>query len=175
MYQVGDSIVYGKAGVCTITEITTIDSRWSEKDQLYYVLKPLYQDCVISAPVQNPRVCTRLTITKSEADRLIDTIPSITPKIYQSDRTQDVIRYYESYIETHDCADLLELTVSLRAKKDTAAETKGKFGSVDQKFMARAEDMLFGELAVALGIPKEDVQGYIESRLDGKTASRVPI
>ncbi len=167
MYQVGDLIIYGSTGVCTVTEIRTVESRWSDDEQLYYVLAPLYQDCVILAPVDNLKPGTRPTISPSEANRLIDSIPSITPQVFHSDRTQDVIKYYKSYIDTHDCAELLELTVSLRAKKSSAGGSKTKFGTVDQRFMTQAEELLFGELAVVLGVSRSDVQGYVESRLNG--------
>jgi len=36
---------------------------------------------------------------------------------------------------------------------------------VDERFMKRAEELLFGELAAALDIPPESVPGYIEARL----------
>ena len=37
--------------------------------------------------------------------------------------------------------------------------------SYNEKFMKKAEDLLFGELAVALGIKKEEVPVYIGTRL----------
>ena len=36
---------------------------------------------------------------------------------------------------------------------------------IDERFMRRAEELLFGELAVALGIEREDVPDYIAGRL----------
>jgi CarD family transcriptional regulator len=172
VYEVGDSIVYGKAGVCTVADITTIDSRWSVKDELYYVLKPLNQDWIISAPVKNLRVHTRPAISRSEAEQLIDTIPSITPRIFYSERAQEVVRYYESCMEACDCAELLELTISLYAKRDSATTSRAKFGLVDQRFMTQVEALLFGELAVALGIPRDEVRACVALRMNsGRVAA----
>ena len=42
---------------------------------------------------------------------------------------------------------------------------KKKFGAMDERYMKRAEDMLFGEFAVALGIDKNEVQAYISKRI----------
>ena len=39
------------------------------------------------------------------------------------------------------------------------------FGQVDARFMKRAETLLYGELSVALGIPFEEVQPYLPSRI----------
>ncbi len=165
MYEVGDLIVYGSTGVCRVLEITTLDASWAEKDQLYYALEPACGDFTVYAPVNSSKVFTRPAISRDEANRLIDTIPSIEPKIQQAMRPQDMAAYYTTYIESHDCADLIELTMSLYAKKDKAVEEKVKFGSVDQKFMLRAEELLFGELAAALGIARDEVQDYIASRV----------
>ena len=36
---------------------------------------------------------------------------------------------------------------------------------IDERFMRRAEELLFGELAVALEIEREDVPAYLAERL----------
>ena len=40
----------------------------------------------------------------------------------------------------------------------------------DEKFLRRAEDLLFGELAVALDISRDKVTDYIADRLGGPIA-----
>ena len=40
-----------------------------------------------------------------------------------------------------------------------------KIGMTDEKFLRRAEDLLFGELAVALDISRDAVRDYIGDRL----------
>ena len=165
MYQVGDWIIYGNTGVCRVAEIKTIDSPWIGDDGLCYVLKPLSQNYTISTPINNTKVFTRPAISKSEAERLVDTIPSIEARAYYSQRVQELAEHYKTYVSTHDCGDLIELTMSLYAKKQHVGEEKGKFGAVDQRFMKQAEDLLFDELSVALGIPREEVPGYIASRV----------
>ena len=55
--------------------------------------------------------------------------------------------------------------MSTYQKKKEREQAKLKFGAVDRRYMERAEDLLFGELAVALDIEREDVQAFIEERL----------
>lgn len=38
-------------------------------------------------------------------------------------------------------------------------------GQIDQQYMKRAEKLLYGELAVALDMPFEQVQPYIKKRI----------
>ena len=41
MYEVGDLIVYGRTGICEVTEITTLKMDGVPKDKLYYILRPV--------------------------------------------------------------------------------------------------------------------------------------
>lgn len=56
--------------------------------------------------------------------------------------------------------------MSIYAKKQCAEQQSLKLGQVDEKFMKRAEELLFGELSGSLGIPRDKVQEYIASRVD---------
>jgi len=94
--------------------VTMRDLTGHNKEQLYYVLEPLYQNYIIFT------------------------------------------------------LDLVKLSMSLRAKKQGLEQQKRKFGAVDERFMKRAEELLFGELAAALDISKDRVPEYIADRVSEK-------
>ncbi len=165
MYRCGDMIVYGGTGVCRVDGVTTPEFS-TEKDKLYYVLSPLYQDGVIYTPVDT-KVYMRPVISAEEAEKLIDSIPQIEAKAYYNDRLHALAAYYEEAIRSHDCRSLLELSMSLYLKKCDMESKKKKLGQIDARFMKRAEELLFGELSVALGIEKDRVADYIACRIDG--------
>ena len=54
---------------------------------------------------------------------------------------------------------------SIDMKKIDAMKHNRHLGQIDKKFMKRAEDLLFGEFAAALNISREEVQSYIQTRL----------
>lgn len=166
MFEIGDLILYGRTGVCEVTDIISPNFRGAEQGRKYYVLKPLYQNCDITTPVDNGKVFMRPIISKAQVDTIIDTIPKISAEAYHNRNLTQLKEHYRSCIERHECGDLVELTMSLYAKKKQAAEQKKKFGAVDERFMKEAEDLLFGEFAAALGIEKQDVSGYIASKVD---------
>ncbi|MEC0371788.1 CarD family transcriptional regulator [Paenibacillus chibensis] len=166
MYQIGDLIHYGDTGVCRITDIKLLDIARSGDERLYYVLDPLYQACSISTPVENNRIFMRPIISKEEAERLIDMIPSIHAEAYHSRVQRELVEHYESSLKTHDCEVLIRLTMSIHAKKQTLLEDHKKMGAVDESFMKKAEHLLFSELSAALDIPIAHVPEYIESRVD---------
>ena len=172
MFDIGQLIVYGNTGVCRIKEIKTMDLSEDEKDRLYYELEPLFQDCTILTPADNPKVFMRPILSKSEAERLIDTIPSIEAVAYHSRALREVTEHYESCINTHNCGDLIEMTMSIYAKKQYLEHHNRKFGAVDEHFMKRAEGLLFGELSAALDIPRDDVPKYIKRRVSALSAAQ---
>ncbi|WP_130862114.1 CarD family transcriptional regulator [Bacilliculturomica massiliensis] len=165
MYQIGDLIFYGNTGVCKITDISPQKIPGSAKGQLYYTVLPLRQKCVIYSPVEGGRVFMRPIISREEAEQLIDKIPSIQAKACYSPALRQLKEHYEAALNSHDCAELVELTMSIYTKKQELEAQKRKFGSVDEQFMRRAEELLFGELAAALGISESEVPGYIEDRV----------
>jgi Transcriptional regulators, similar to M. xanthus CarD len=165
MYSVGELIVHSGAGVCRVEEITTLDLPGVNKDRLYYILAPLYQDGTVSVPVESKKIFTRPVISRQEAENLIDQIPTIQAEAYYNQNLTQLERHYRESFENHDCSDLIQLTMSIYAKKQERIEKNLKFGAIDKRFMDRAEDLLYGELAVALGIARDDVHTYIERRL----------
>lgn len=166
MYQAGDLILYGGTGVCRVKEIKEQNFPSTGETRLYYVLTPLYEDCVISAPVDSDKVFIRPIISKEEAEKLIEKIPHMQAKVYHSRATRELAEHYETILKSHDCDSLVELTMSIYAKKQAQLSQKRKFGAVDERFLKRAEDLLFGELAAALEVPRDQVQEYIAAKVE---------
>lgn len=167
MYQIGDLVLYGSTGVCKVSEIKKQDFPSLGEQRLYYILVPLYQDCTISAPVDSDKVFIRPIISKEEAERIIGTIPEIQAQAFHSRVSRELTEHYDALLKSHDCESLVELTMSIYAKKQDLVSQKRKFGTVDERFLKRAEELLFGELAAALEIPRDEVQDYIASRVEG--------
>ena len=78
MYEVGDLIVYGRTGICEVTEITTLKMDGVPKDKLYYILRPVREKHgKVFTPVDNEKIVMRKVISKEEAEELIREIPKI--------------------------------------------------------------------------------------------------
>lgn len=164
MYQIGSLIMYGSTGVCKVKDITTMN--WQDEEKEYYVLEPVYQNGVIYAPCDNEKVSIRPVISEEEAKKYIDEIPNMHTEIFPSNSMQQLTKHYQSMIDRHTVIDLLLMTKSIYMKKIAAMKENKSLGQIDKKFMKRAEELLYGELAVALDIPVSEVEGYIQKRLD---------
>ena len=165
MFQPGELLVYGTTGVCRVEGVATPNLTRAEWGRQYYLLKPLYQDGVIYAPVDSQKVPIRPVISRQEAEDLIDLIPSIQAEACHAPTLQALAQHYQSAVHSHNCRDLLELTMSIYLKQRQAEAQKRRLGMVDERYMKQAERLLYGELSAALDIPYEDVQAYIARRV----------
>jgi len=165
-------IVYGSMGVCRVEAVETRVLPKGAGEAQFYVLKPIYQTCSVSTPVDNDKIIMRPVISRDEAENLIDTIPNIHAEAYHNKVLRQLSEHYESIIKLYDCAKLIELILSTYDKRRLCVRQKKKFGAMDERYIKRAEDMLFGEFAVALGIDKNEVQSYITRRI-GKDVAAV--
>ena len=164
MFEAGQKIIYGSMGVCVVEKIAPLDFQEDGKKELYYVLRPLYQDGVIYAPVQ-ATVYMRPILSAQEVDTLIDGIPAMEAEAFYERSLTMLAAHYETILSSHDCGELLALSLSLYEKKQQAQRDKKKFGQIDTRFMKRTEELLFGEMSAALDIPVEQVPDYIAQRV----------
>ncbi len=159
MFAVGEKVVYGEHGVCTVVKVAPLDISGASRDRLYYHLSPLIGSGTVYSPVDS-EAYMRPVMIRSEAEALINAMPGIEPAICLDNRFNHVDAYYKKLFQEHSCEALvaivkgLELRISERKTKSSRAEAT----------MKRAKDMLYGELSVALGIDLGGVEAYIRDR-----------
>lgn len=166
MFQIGDLIIYGSVGVCKVEDIGVPDIYGMDADRQYYTLAPLYKQGKVYTPVDT-KVFMRPVISRSEALELIKSIPDIDDDIIENRNIRVLSEKYQSTMDTHECSDLMHILKSIRHKRNVMDERGKKLGQVDEKFYRKAEDLLHGEFAVALDIPKEKVGAYIADKVKG--------
>ncbi|MBW7572392.1 CarD family transcriptional regulator [Caproiciproducens faecalis] len=164
MYQIGEWIVYGNDGVCKVEAVGILDIPGVNKGKVYYTLCPAFRNGKIFTPVDT-NVFMRPVITFDKVQELISLVPFIGENVYNNPNKKLLEDHYQEFFQTHDCSDLIKIIKSVYTKKVDAADQGKKLGQMDERFMKRAEDLLFGEFAVVLGIPKESVKSYIVGNL----------
>jgi CarD family transcriptional regulator len=159
MYTIGEKIIYGENGVCTVAKVAPLESSGAS-DKLFYHLEPLIGSGVYFAPVDSGAFM-RPVISREEAEALIDAMPSIAPAICRDNRFNHVDAFYKELFRQHSCEALVAIVKGLRERMN---EKKTK-SSRAESTMKRARDMLHGELSVALGMDVSQVEEYITSRI----------
>ena len=168
MFQVGDLIIYSGEGVCRVESVGTPDMRGINKEQLYYTLAPVYREGKIFIPVDT-KVYMRPVLTRQAALDLIARIPHIRSDICRERAPRLLNEHYQALMQSHQCEDLVQIIKAVYLKQQEDRAKGKKIAQVDERYMKRAEDMLHGELAVSLGIPKEAVGELIRKSIETDT------
>lgn len=164
MYQVGDIILYNNEGVCRVESIDRMSVTGIRNDKIYYNLSPVYRVGHIYVPVDT-KLFMRPVIRKEEALRIIRLIPTLNAEPISHQSRKMLEEQYNKYIQSHDCIDLVRVLMSIHLKGIEAGKERKKLGTIDERFRKKAEELLFGEFAIALNITKEEARGYIENKI----------
>ncbi len=169
MFQPGELLVYGATGVCLVKEITRLPG--GDRKRQYYLLDPLWQDGVIYAPVDSEKVPMRPVISREEAEALIDQMPRVQAAVCRGTTVQALAQQYQSTVRDGGHLGLIEMMKAIYLKRGQAEAKNRRLGMVDERYMKQAERLLYGELATALDIPYDEVEGYIAGRIDAMADS----
>ena len=156
MFEIGDKIIYGENGVCTVEKIDALPMAGSSRDKVYYHLSPFVGTGIYFAPVDS-NVFMRPVMSREEAEALIAAMPGIAPAVCNDNRFNHVDAFYKDLFRQHSCEALVAIVKGLRQRM---SERKTK-SSRAEATMKRAKDILHGELSVALGIDISEVEDYI--------------
>lgn len=165
MFEIGDKIIYGENGVCTVVKIAPLEMQGASADKLYYYLTPYVGSGIYFAPVDSGAYM-RPVISRDEAESFILTIPDIEPAICRDSRFNHVEAFYKELFRQHTNEALVAL---IKGLKERIGEKKNK-SSRAEATMKRAIDMLHGELSVALGIELGEVEQYIREKIGAENA-----
>lgn len=164
MLQLGDRVVYGIHGVCSLIAIEQriIDRKKAE----YYVLEPLEQpDSRYYVPVHNQIAVSKLRplLSVEQLDELLYS-PQTKAGIWIKDEHQRKNRYRE-LLNSGDRGALIGMIRLLHDHKASQLAAGRKFHLCDENFLKDAQRLLSSEFSLVLGIPKQEVGIYIEQKL----------
>ena len=165
MFNIGDYIVYAGEGVCRVETIGPVPVAYMDQSKSYYTLSPVYHTGVIYAPA-NANARMRPMLTPEEAQALIEDIPDMPAHYDLPTDPKQIAVEYKNYLQTYDCVNLLHLIRIIYTKREEASALGKGYGQTDDRFFRRAKDLLYGELALALDIPVDQIESTIVSTLE---------
>ena len=80
-------------------------------------------------------------------------------------RREDI---FKRSLRTCDSREWVRIVKTLYARKKSRLAQGKKVTASDERFLKAAEDCLYGELSVALDMPKKEVEKYIIKRISTK-------
>ncbi|MBR1861874.1 MAG: CarD family transcriptional regulator [Lachnospiraceae bacterium] len=160
MFSVGEYVACGNKGVCKIDQITTLDISGVDKNEEYYILKPVYSAAsTVYIPVSLSEESLRSILSADEARKFVATIPEIECLDITNEKMVET--QYKGCVRSNDMKKLVSLVKTIYVRRKARFEAGRKETAIDAKYYRIAADFLFGELAVSLDVPKNEVEAMI--------------
>ena len=164
-YEIGDFVSKPITGICRIENILQLDFSSQKSGKLYYLLIPINDKKEkIYVPVLNSESKLRLCLTAEEAWDLIKQIPEIQAIWISNEKMRE--QKYKEVIKSN-CPEALVSVIKMIYQRNQERYAHGKKNTAsDIKYFQMAENLLYGELGVALGKPKEEICQLIIDYID---------
>lgn len=162
MWKLGDTVVYGSAGVCRIDDIR--DENFGSEIKKYFILKPLFDDKnTFFVPSFNETLMARIcnVMTTQEADALIQKLPSIETEWIDNDKQRQ--EHFRAVLESNDREMVVRVAKSLHERRGQLFEKGKKLRTADEILLRIAETVIENELAHVFGIDRTAARELVET------------
>lgn len=166
MFSAGDLVVYGGEGVCRVEMIGASNIQGTDKGKMYYFLTPLYRTGQVMTPVDTP-VLMRPVLSREEADELIAALPALAPEGPENVNMRGAKEYFRAVVTSYDCLRIAVLIKYASCRRSRALGHGKKVSQLEERYLKRAMEQLYGELAVALDMERNAVETYIQNSYPG--------
>lgn len=155
MFCVGQTVLYGSSGVCTIDDVT--EKRIGKNRLQYYVLKPLCaESSTVFVPTANKTLVGKIksVMTEEEAQNMLAALPDCGE---WNENKQERSEAFRAVISGGSRVDLIRLIrlISFHGREQNA---KGKrLHLSDERFLKEAEKMICEEFSLVLRLDRSEV------------------
>ena len=161
MYQIGQKIVYGIHGVCSIVDLE--EKKIDKKTICYFVLEPIDQPgSRYYVPSENQAALAKLRplSTREELQSLL-TSP-LAENVWIADENRRK-QYYRELVSSVNLKAMIDMIRCLRLHRRQQMEQGRKFHQCDENFLRDAQKTLSTEIAMVMEIPDDQVDTYLQA------------
>ena len=164
MYQVGDQVVYGIHGVCTVVdqEERVVD----KKSVTYLVLEPVGQDgSSYLIPTHNTAAMGKLhqMLSPEELESMLQSAEVHTDSWIKDENQRK--QTYRDMISSGDRVKLMGLVHSLYQHKKIQTAAGKKCHICDENFLRDAEKLLVCEISIVMNLDQLEAKNYLKEKL----------
>lgn len=155
MFSVGEYVVHRTSGICQVKKIAPLPADMGPAGKDYYFLAPINTRGEIFSPAEEDNSNLRKVLTKDEALKLLDEIPSIEDTPIDNDKLREA--HYKEAIRSCDCRELVKILKTLTSRRLARFAVGKKSTASEERYYKQAEDNLFNELAFATGKDRQEI------------------
>lgn len=155
-YEIGDFVSKPITGICKIENIIYLNQQDEKNNKLYYLMKPIEDEKEnIYVPVSNSDSRLRLCLTEEKAWNLIKRIPEIPTASANNEKMRE--QNYKEAVRANDPEALVAIIKMIYQRNQKRFAQGKKCTATDERYFQIAENLLYMELGVALGKPKQEI------------------
>lgn len=159
MFSVGQKVLYGSNGVCSVEGVTM--RRIGKDDIEYYVLKPVCSaGSTLFVPTANRALCEKIreVLSADEIRSVLDAPASeeewIENKALRSERFREII-------SRGNFTELIAMIRRIHAHAEEVSANGKRLHASDERLLREAEKMICDEISLSLSIDRSDVIGLV--------------
>ena len=160
MFAVGDYVMKINNGVCRIDDITHLEMSGVDKDKLYYVMTPIESGkSTLYVSVDSADRNIRSAMTSIQAEEVINAIPQIEEACVSNDKLRE--QTYKDAVKSGKPQALVSVIKTIYMRKKSREVQGKKNTAIDERYFKQAEELLYAEMAFALGKTKAEIYEMI--------------
>lgn len=163
-YKINEYVMC-KGDVCRVADIKKM-SFAGVGERVYYVVEPIYEErsrTYVPVDLKDLNAAVRGVISVDEINAIISGLKNSEP-VWIED-VKERVSDFDKILQSGDRAEILRMLGSLKARK-TEVESEGKkLYAGDSRILETAEKIITEEFAFVLGLKKNEVESYIDSRI----------
>jgi len=97
--------------------------------------------------------------------QLISGIPEVSQLWIKVDKLRE--EKFKAAIRSCECKEWVKMIKILYLRKQERIVEGKKITATDEKYFKMAQDHLYSELAISLGLEKNEIEKYIKNKIDG--------
>jgi len=164
VFEVGDYVMKTSKGVCHIDDITHLEMSGVDKSKLYYVMTPVDgKASTLYVSVDTAGAAIRPAMTANEAEVVIEAIPGIEETWIENDKLRE--QQYKDAVRSGSPEALIGIIKTISARKKLREDQGKKNTAVDERYFKQAEELLYAEIAFALGKNKDEISSLITNTI----------
>jgi CarD family transcriptional regulator len=165
VYRIGEYVVKSNNGICKIEDIVHLDMTGVDKNKLYYLMSPNdNKGTKLYVPTEGKEDELRYVMTAAEAKDMIEKIPDISCTWIANEKQRE--QEYKKVVRSCKPECLVGIIKTIYLRKCKRSEQGKKSTAVDDYYFRLAEDILYAELAFALGKEKKEMQQLIADTIE---------
>lgn len=164
MFTVGDCLLYGAVGVCTVKEMRRekIGGQWDD----YVVLEPVFQrNATVLVPMSNEKLAGKMRplLTEQEMTALLATLLDISDTWILSENERATA--FREAVRSGDRTRWLWLVKTIHRRQQELLDSGRHLRSSDAIVYKEALSLLCGEIAFLRGLSIEEAQDHLQGLL----------